>query len=306
MIKCKICDKEFNSINGLSKHIVFSHKEITKEMYYKMYIDNTAGVCYCGNSTTFRGLGRGFLEFCSSACYSNSEKFWSLIKGLNKGRKQSSDTISKRIANTDQVKKESNRQKTAIEKYGVMNTSQLEHVRKKISEGNKNRVSPRSPEHQAKIIDSKRNNGTLKHSQETKNKIRKSLKLLYSSDNPPVTVSTSSNGRHKTGWINGMFYRSSYEKTFLEYCFANGIEVISAENSEFRVRYIDDNGNQRWYYPDFFLPKFGCIVEIKPISMLDIRSNLRKIDAIMRVWPTYLVTEEELCDLDTLFKYMEI
>ena len=216
-----------------------------------------------------------------------------------KGVKQSPETIAKRIKNTDQKKKEKTRRETILKRY---KDGKIPYKR----DPNKIRkpLPPRTEEHQRKIIESKRKNDTLKHSNETKQKIKEKIRQVYESDDPPITISNSSNNSYKHGYYNGMYYRSSYELYFLIYCFENNIKVESAETKEFRLRYIDINGKMRMYYPDFYLPDYESIIEIKPLSMIDYKNNPIKIVAAATNYAFSLVTEEELSDLDGFFKWL--
>jgi len=62
------------------------------------------------------------------------------------------------------------------------------------------------------------------------------------------------------GYINGIFYQSSWELAYLTWCFDKGIEVKRYEG---HFEYINSKGEIRKYYPDFYLPKYDLIVEIK-------------------------------------------
>lgn len=306
MIKCKICNKEFETINGLAKHITASHKNTTKEEYYNEYIDNTNSKCYCGKIKKFRNLAVGYLRYCSPKCHMNDPLNKEQRILINKGRKQSDKTVTKRILNTNQTTKEVKRKQTCTAIYSVDNPAKMESVRIQISEKLTGRTFPRTTEHQNKIITSKRDNDTLNHSNETKEKISKSLLKLYASEDAPVNVTKTSNNKgYVSGYIDKLYYRSSYEKDFLLYCKDKGIEVQSAENKKFRVRYKDDCNKDRYYYPDFYLPKFNIVVEIKPLSMLTYGNNLCKVHAAAMVHNFCLVTEDELSNLDEFFKYME-
>ena len=109
MIKCKICDSEFNNINGLGKHLTFTHK-IDKKFYYDKYIGNSNSICVCGKEKKFRTLGDGYRQFCSPKCRSNNlapVKHW-------EGKKQPQSMIDKR-------------RNTMIEKYGVANGYLTKH-----------------------------------------------------------------------------------------------------------------------------------------------------------------------------------
>jgi len=101
-----------------------------------------------------------------------------------------------------------------------------------------------------------------------------------------------------------MYYRSSYELRFMEYCFANKIDYQSAENKEFRLEYIVE-GKRHWYYPDFYLEKYDCVIEIKPESLLTNDTVLNKISTGMQNYRFFVITEEELENLDDFFEELE-
>lgn len=104
MKTCEICDKEFNNINGLAKHIHNQHKDISKEEYYKKYINEMSSICVCGATKKFRTLGEGYRQYCSMKC--RSAHVDNVTPAL--GRKQSQETINKR-------------RNTIYERYGVTN-----------------------------------------------------------------------------------------------------------------------------------------------------------------------------------------
>jgi len=58
----------------------------------------------------------------------------------------------------------------------------------------------------------------------------------------------------------GLYYRGSYEKDFLDYCFNNKIKVEKAST----IKYEFENKN-KIYYPDFYLKEKNLIIEIKSI-----------------------------------------
>lgn len=83
--KCEICGKLLNTLTGLSLHVVYLHKEITKEEYYLRYIskDSSDGKCHrngCNESTRYIGFGSGFLKYCSIKCAALSEEVRSKTK----------------------------------------------------------------------------------------------------------------------------------------------------------------------------------------------------------------------------------
>lgn len=297
---CKLCSSEFKSIRSLCAHIR-SHSISSRE-YYDIFFG--VGKCEtCGKVTEWRNMNVGYLKFCSIQCSSIAK----IGISVNAGRKQSKETIRSRIQNTDQVRKEASRKKTMLKRYGVNNPSKIPEVAKKISIANLGKKSPRTKEHQRKIIESKRANGTLKHSEETKrlmSKIGKERAKNESLEERQKYVSANNNSCYTSGTYNGIYYRSSYELKFLEWCFENSVKVVSAETSQYSVSYVDSNGINRAYFPDFYLPDYDAVVEIKPLSMLDYGENLNKFDAAATMLPNFtLLTELELDNLTNTFKY---
>jgi hypothetical protein len=126
----------------------------------------------CQGKTTYRGFTVGYLKNCSIEC---RDKNKTIKHDYWKGKPQSKEHVEKRILNTNQELKQTNWERSIFEKYGVDNPSKLENVKDKISIGNKGKIVNRDSEWQQKIIDSKRKNGTLKHSDETRIKISDSL-----------------------------------------------------------------------------------------------------------------------------------
>lgn len=64
-------------------------------------------------------------------------------------------------------------------------------------------------------------------------------------------------GTHKT---LGLRFESGFEKKFLDQCYLQGIRV---ERCAEIVPYKDAEGKDRQYEPDFYLPDFDYVVEIK-------------------------------------------
>jgi hypothetical protein len=224
------------------------------------------------------------------------------------GRKQTQETIDKRIKNTDQKKKQQTRENTLLERYGSSTYNNSEKIKHTLNTGNFVRPQ-RTEEWSNKIIESKKRNGTLNHKVETKAKIQRSITALYSSEDPPNTtdikkVVNYTCRNHLSGNYKGLYYRSSYELKFLQYCDNNNISIESASTKEFRIKYFDEKGKRRFYYPDFYLPEYDIVVEIKPMSMLDNDRILIKTIEGLKAYNFLLITEEELEDLDYTFAHL--
>jgi len=76
---------------------------------------------------------------------------------------------------------------------------------------------------------------------------------------PPVSCSYGYSGKFK-----GYFFRSLLELSYIKYLIDNNIKFRTAENREFAVKYTNSKGNDRNYYPDFYLGNDDKVVEIKP------------------------------------------
>ena len=209
METCEICNKSFKNLKAVFAHANKSHGLRSKEYYDKFLIKEGEGKCFvCVLETTYRDFTIGYLKNCSVECGHKNIETRQKRSENSKGRKQSKEHIEKRVNNTDQAKKEYNRKQTMIDKYGVDNPTKLNSVKKILSEKNKGRELPRTDEWQNNIIKAKRNNGTLKHSDETKNKIRNTLNKHYSENlDREKYISKSNNINHLSGWYNGLYFR---------------------------------------------------------------------------------------------------
>jgi len=293
---CLICGKECGSVHKLSTHAFNTHRVKIKDYIDMFFIEARKTCKNCGKETKFRG-GK-YQDFCPKKCYFEFSKNNNLLIGKGLGKKQSKETIEKRIKNTDQKKKEQTRRETCLKRYGVENCSLLETQKKKISEKTNGRKHPRTKEWQNKIIESKKRNGTTRHSEKTKEKLRVAQAKINESDNPPVRISNNySGGRgngYKRGFYLGLYYRSSYELEFIKLCEKNNIKIESAENKTFRCPYVLNN-KKRMYYPDFYLPDYNIVIEIKPESMLNLDEVQAKIHAgASNLTNFILITEENL------------
>lgn len=300
---CKCCEFLAKNHRSLMAHVRWNHKLTVKD-YYDIYVKiDGEGLCpECGNETTFRGSH--YLKYCSKKCHATASETRLAISIRATGKKQSQETIDKRIKNTDQKKKEATRQKTMIDKYDSLSTNDALTEEQLISKSNKLSAAGKgrkhTKEHHEKIIATKTKNGKLKHTAETKAKMSKTHLANYASDNPPNSMPKEgkSGYNHKTGYVNGIYFRSSYEERFLETCQQFNITVESAGTKEFRLKYFIGD-KQHFYYPDFYLPDYDCVIEIKPCSMITVDEVFVKLEAgnMYNKAQNYMVfTEEELFD----------
>ena len=313
-MQCLICHLAFKDMRSVMKHVHFKHKTYTTKTYYDEFLRSDGeGICECGTETTFRGAGQGYLEFCSHTCFANSEKTRVNMSAKASGKKQTDLTIQKRIANTDQRAKEERRRATCIEKYGVEHTSQIPEVAAKISSSNLGKICPRTLEHSAKIAESRKIRGTNKHTDTSKKKIANSIKnskkfQARKDDGTFVNASKIANGRTLCGKFNGMHFRSSYELAFLIEMHDTGVVVEPADNKKFSCKYSNIDEREATYYPDFFLPETGVVIEIKNSRLCTLQSNILKFDAAKKRYGASfkVLTEKDLVDITKIVNNPEI
>ena len=130
------------------------------------------------------------------------------------------------------------------------------------------------------------------------------LKLLKSQQssgaNNPMYGKPAPNGSGN-GWkgsYKGMTFRSLRELIFLIECVSNNILFESCHAlQKYRIPYIGDKGQQRNYFPDFFI-FIGILVEMKPIKLyntinVQAKKNAAEIFCKERGW-TYELRDYNL------------
>jgi hypothetical protein len=180
-----------------------------------------------------------------------------------------------------------------VERYGsLVHIPDPEDRSRKLSKAGKGRKHTK--EHHEKVTQSKIRNGTLKHTQETKNKISAIVTKIFSSpDFDKSKFVRQKKNNYKQGHHKGFYCRSSYERKFVDFCEQYNIELESAENNEFAVKYQSEDGKIRTYFPDFYLPEFDLVIELKPDSMYDYGDNQTKFHEAKKKFRFQVITEED-------------
>ena len=127
---CKICGKEFKTLDPIGLHLKKFHNMTHKEYYDKFYKKPDEGFCKtCGNPTIFRKLCEGYKQFCSSTCASRNKE-WLLnrektcIKKYGTKSYSGSDECKEKIKNTN------------LEKYGVEYYSRTKEFKERFCQTN--------------------------------------------------------------------------------------------------------------------------------------------------------------------------
>jgi hypothetical protein len=293
-IDCPLCDTSCNSIRSITHHFRCNHKENPRDTLLKVYPSLFKECKKCFSKLKYYITDSQARKYCSNECY---------ISDIS-GKKQSAETIEKRISNTDQHKKEKKRQETFITRYSSLHAPKDPEAKKvKISIALKGKKH--TAEHHIRVIESKTKNNTLNHTEETKKKISESLKRVFRSETFDKTKFLSNKvSSYNYGYHKGFYCRSSYEKKFIDFCEIYKVKLLSAENNKFSIKYKDDKDVTRTYFPDFYLPEFDIIVEIKALGMYDHNNNINKFSEMMKVCKFMVITEDDYLLEDDKWDYL--
>lgn len=146
----------------------------------------------------------------------------------------------------------------------------------------------------------------------------KNMKRIYGTDNllndperqAAMLANRSISGTFK--WPDGVTinYVGRFELDFLEQCVKRGFgsEDIIPPPPTYYVQYFDDfTRKMRYYIPDFFMPKYNLIIEIKDASKypIDSKAKMRmKESAVIKLdkFNFIKIVEKDYSDFDDLLK----
>lgn len=129
MIKCKLCNKKYNSIRSLGLHLAMSHNVKgfeAKKIYYDTYIKKkNEGICpVCGKPTKFKGGLHGYAITCSITCGQLHPETRQKMNETNLERYGATNPYgSKKIRKKIE--------KTFISRYGVKNAYSIPKIHEK-------------------------------------------------------------------------------------------------------------------------------------------------------------------------------
>lgn len=253
----------------------------------------------CGNTKIleFRHYKKNIKKYdiyaCSSKCSIIKREKTNLIKYGHLYHSMDKEKFNMMVKNTSQQKygKDFYMQteefkerviKTNLSKYGYKTPLQSENIKTKIKETNLLKYGFENP-NQSEIIKNKtKKTNLLKYGYETasksqlmKDKVKKTNLSKYGFEWPNQNQEIYhkiQKGRFKTKKYKNLFYKSTYELDFIKYCENKNITI---ENSP-SIKYEIDNIN-RVYFPDFYLPQYNLIVEIKSIYTFNVEKELNLI-----------------------------
>jgi len=134
MIKCKICDKLYKNLVGLSSHLTQIHHIKPKEYYDQNFMKLKEDTCFYNNCketgiNSFISMSQGYHKYCSVICATNSKET----------REKTRQTYLKRygVDNPSKSKTIQDKfKKTCLKKYGVDNPMKNKDIVKTVENNN--------------------------------------------------------------------------------------------------------------------------------------------------------------------------
>ena len=296
MIKCKICNEEFNTPRQLSWHV--KHHNLTNEDYYNKYLkqDDNEGVCkHCGKPTKFISLNKGYNDRCSKKCQYEDKSVQE--KRLNTNLDTYGYKTSFSTKETQDKVKE-----TIFKKYGVKNAFQSEEIKEKIKQQNKETYGVENPQQRPEVKEKTQETNLKKYgnkctlqapkikekaiqsnldrygaenifgSEYGKEKIKETNLQKFGVENPQqnreIQKKTLSHYKY-----NNLNFDSSWELAVYIYCIDNNISISRLPAS---FAYYDKNNKKHYYFPDFLIE--STLIEIKGPQYLDKDGQLKDKD----------------------------
>jgi len=206
-------------------------------------------------SSTFKV--RAICDICGSENYIEYRHYLKNIQTYNYyschgkcSRKKFKNTNIERYNVENPAKLEETKNKmrvTNIEKYGCENVFQNFEIKEKIKSTNIEKYGCENPNQNKDIRNKNKKTCIIKygveHPMQNEKIFNKNEKICFSSNYHKETE---------------LYYRSSYEKHFLDFCVEKNIKVKKGK----RINYIFDN-TQHYYFSDFFIEEKNLIIEIK-------------------------------------------
>ena len=233
---CKETNKSFNTSRGFLNHLR-TLKMTSKEYYDKHYKTENEGICYCGNKTTYHGYS--YKKYCSDICglkdephrKSVRERFINNPKALENVR--NNRKLNPCDPNIDK------RRKTIKQKCEKLNITEYEyysnHAKKCFLSLTKEQVNNRT----IKIMESKKASGKI----------------------------GGRSGYKKYPFFDTEVSLQGYEPIVLDFLINNynlqKQNICCGKKNIPIIKYSDNNGKTKMYFPDFYLPKYNLLIEVK-------------------------------------------
>lgn len=262
-MKCILCNKEFNSYQGLSKHIKSIHHIKTKDYYDKYCKKEDEGYCTtCGIQTTFLSLANGYQKHCSCKC-AQRDPLCNIFMTNNPQK--------------NPVTKEKTKQ-TNLEKYGMVAPNSFNSI--KFKENMIKIYGVENPYQLSNVQEKARKNShtneaNFKRNESTLNRIDNIEKLLNATHVQKLLKKTRSSGWYQSGIVdiikydNYNFVKNSDIQKVIDYdnnmyctCSINEKKIVSSIKDTYSGKIITNS--RKIISPlelDIYLPELKLAVE---------------------------------------------
>jgi len=265
MNKCLICGESYEKLGHLSQHIHKIHKILYKDYYDRFFQTLNQGICIICHRPTIFYKGE-YRKYCSIKCQNNDP--------VNKAKNSIGVKKAKALRTIEQIAKENESRKvTNIQKYGVENISQLDKTKDKVEQTFKKHYGDwyLNTKECKKAFKDKFGADNALQVPEILEKVHKTNLERYGVLHPmqikKILDRCLKNARKNKIYIlpsGEIVYKQGYEHQFLDYVFQNNIlKEDEIDYSPKGIKYIATDDKEHWYFPDFYIPKWNLIIEIK-------------------------------------------
>ena len=116
LFECYICNKRFKSVHSLSIHLSNSHTDWDKEEYYNIFIEKVSSCPVCGKDKRFLDLSQGFSKTCSMKC---KDKHPDRIKRISNSKKKEWSNENSKINKASSSNEKKNKLKDENDPYSI-------------------------------------------------------------------------------------------------------------------------------------------------------------------------------------------
>jgi len=276
-ISCEICGLVCKSFNGLSHHIIKTHKQTPLE-YYDVYIlcDDSNLCIYCKKPVKFTSLKNGYKQQCKT----ESCRLLKYKKTCREKYGVDNSFKSEKIKNIIKEKLKKN--------YGVDNPTKNKNIMDKIKKTKKEKHGNENYNNIEKQKNTIRERYKVTHysnTKEYKEKCQKTSMMRYGTKHPMQNEEIFNNCMKSS--YNWKLYvlpsgkeikTQGYENKFLDEYFENGGKeenvVIHPTQDIIGKIWYKNKGNLHKYYPDFYIKNTNTIIEVKSTYTFDKDKNV--------------------------------
>lgn len=246
IVKCDLCGRE-------------------KEITYAKYIINikSTGIYCCSEKC-------GLFKHEKTCLEKYGQKNYSKTKDFHKKREKTclKKYGAKNVFQSEIIKEKI--KKNNLAKYGLKYASQAKEFREKVENTNLKKYGFKHSIQNEKIKNKKKKTNIERYGCENvfqnkniKEKSKQTIIKKYGVEN--VSQNIEIHKKQQEGGLcikkhkeTGLYYRGTYEKHFLDFCFKNYIPVKKGKT----IKYVFNN-KTKIYFSDFYLEKNNLIIEIK-------------------------------------------